>query len=985
MPRPPASAGGANLFHPEFARKTSMNDNVPADISAKFEAAYEWTKNNNFTVIKYPIDPGIHRLPDGGWQCNYLGEGYKGIRCSITLRPGCDTPVETHGSICCRWYYGEGGATGWLGHPTSPEEVYAADGNPDEDRISHFEYGDIIWNANKGETRIVNVKDQKRWYKFKHDQLLDLLRRAVEAVDVKRHNEALKAVDEKCKEDQFDVVLLGEFQYGKSTTLDTLCGGREMSPQGEGTTPTSAVPVSVQSLERGESDEWGEIRFKSKRELAAEIFDTFECELSDSESDHPLKRFLPEGDGLARNRFCDGFDIDDPGHLAAVRSSLEDAWERYNRDDRSKFEFSTRQRQLMEVTTLIVRFYGTDEYRTMLHMSHLGVDEIGAYVWFPSDWSQGASKGFGYEVSFEDARFAFVDAAILHLRSPFLEELGCRVTDCPGLDASAYDKEVTRRALLKADGVLFVHRCTKMVGASTLGELFEFVRDTGRTDKTILALNLWGISRNAAIVPGRDRRGRPTPSIVGASEQQIRNDGYAFPVVWCHILLAYLAALGERHLRTGASFTADERRWLAEKAAADDESQTDETLWLVAVAETNSRFKISELSGLVALDERAVSAVRQASNFDALIVAVSEAVLREKTVSILVDNGSRKALATLKEHETELRHKEEEAERSEKQCADEVAAAKMNLAEYEEAVKEVLKKSYFYTSKDREIEALSKTLTEEILSNQFFDAVSRKLARVVFQLNNERTGFSQRDFRRRFHDETGPLVADAYAERSIATLGKWAKSPDGRWRAFFDSVKDLNKELHELGSRHFSGKRLFKDVAIPEIDTSIQKDALASELADPITDYLNVVVEELREGFFSGLWSAFKWVVSLGGLLFGKSDKEIIRENTKAIRPDIEKSFLDRSIRSKLEAGVRPVFENVYSKLLNSLEGATNTYRAKIEARCDELVELHRKSDEELRRIAEENCQIREERIVPLRRRIEEFETEVRTTEAIKG
>lgn len=963
-----------------------MNDNVPADISAKFEAAYEWTKNNNFTIIKNPIDPGIHRLPDGGWQCNYLGEGFGGIRCSITLRPGCDTPVETHGAICCRWYFGEGGATGWLGHPTSPEEVYAADGNPDEDRISHFEYGDIIWNANKGETRIVNVKDQKRWYKFKHDQLLDLLRRAVEAVDVKRHNEALQAVDEKCKEDQFDVVLLGEFQYGKSTTLDTLCGGREMSPQGEGTTPTSAVPVSVQSLERGEPDEWGEIRFKSKRELAAEIFDTFESDLSDSESDHPLKRFLPEGDGLARNRFCDGFDIDDPEHLAAVRSSLEDAWERYNRDDRSKFEFSTRQRQLMEVTTLIARFYGTDEYRTMLQTTHLGVDEIGAYVWFPSDWSQGASKGFGYEVSFEDARFAFVDAAILHLRSPFLEELGCRVTDCPGLDASAYDKEVTRRALLKADGVLFVHRCTKMVGASTLGELFEFVRDTERTDKTILALNLWGISRNAAIVPGKDRRGRPTPSIVGASEQQIRNDGYAFPVVWCHILLAYLAALGERHLRTGGSFTSDERRWLAEKAAAVDEGQTDEALWLAAVVETNSRFKISELSGFSALDEHAVSTVRRTSNFDALIVVVSETVLREKTGSILVDNGSRKALATLKEHETELRHKEEEAEHSEKQCAEEVAAATKDLDEYEAETDALVRASYLFKHKNELIEKLSEALVEDTLSSNFFRNLSRRIGRLIYKLNKGLKGFFQNDFERRFHSEIGPIIADCYSNHTLGVSQNWKEHPNLQWSEFLSNVADLRKQIHDAGCRHFGGKRIFEDVPLPELSAEVSTDELSKQLANNLYT-LDSVAENLREGFWKGLWDAFtflfgRWIF----VLLSERNKELVVEKyAKRVRPDLEKTFKNVDLRRILEHGTFPIFGNMYGRMIDSLDSTRAAYRSKIQARCDELVELHRKSDEELRRIAEENRQIREERIVPLRRRIEEFETEVRTTEAVKG
>ena len=82
-----------------------------------------------------------------------------------------------------------------------------------------------------------------------------------------------------------------------------------------------------------------------------------------------------------------------------------------------------------------------------------------------------------------------------------------------------------------------------------------------------------------------------------------------------------------------------------------------------------------------------------------------------------------------------------------------------------------------------------------------------------------------------------------------------------------------------------------------------------------------------------------------------------------------------------LENGVRPVFEEIHKEFLDSLDKSRSAYRKKIEARCDELIELHRSSDAELHRIAEENRRLREEIITPLRAEIEAFETTVKTAQ----
>lgn len=973
-----------------------MNENVPSDIIAKIQAKCDWMKQRGYYVGD-PVEPGIYRTLDGGWQCNYGGW------CAIVIPPGETEPHEIHGAIGQRWYREWGafdisGKRGSLGHPTSDEKVYDGDGDSN-DLISHFENGDIIWTAKTDETRIVNIKDRARWYKAKHDQLLDLLRRAVEAPAPERHNDALKAVEDKCKEDQFDVVLLGVFQYGKSTTLDTLCGGREISPQGAGTTPTSAVPVSVQSLGENEPEEWGEIRYKTKRQLAAELFDTFESDINKPDSLYSLAVYLAkeeipqsETDGKARrksirSRFCDGFDFDNPDHLSAARSALEDAWASW---EGNKAQFPSRKLQLMEVATLVVRFYGSEKYREMLSSTRCSVGDARNFVRFPADWSKNKTQGFSYDVSFELSRFAFVDAVILHLRSSFLETLGCRVTDCPGLDASAYDKAVARRALLRADGVLFIHRSDRTIGASTGAELLELVGDTGRKNKTVFAANLWGISRNRALRPDTDEDGYTRPSIFEDIEQNVRKGGYEFPVVWCHALLAHLAALGERRLKTGEPFSPLERRRLAAKADirdADDrvvdDGRPDDSLWLAAVEETNRRFKAPEIKGLSALDAAAVSAVRHASNFDALLRTASNVVLREKTGSILVDNGSRKALETLKSHERELQLKEDAAKENANKCAGEVAAAKRDLDEYEKESKAAVDNSRLAKAEEEAVASLSRSLVDDVLSSGFHEGLALRIAKTVRKLNKALEGLSQEGFRMKMRGEVGPLITDYFAEKTIARLSKWSDKPQGRWKLFVQDVVDLDDEIQKLGAVRFQGKRLFDAIPIPALPSNLEIGQMPEQIASSM-DGLDEVIDNLREGFWTQLRNVIMWLVDkirelLGG---GQSEEEILSKYAEAICPELEKSFHDVKVREILERGVRPSFKDIHRQILDELNSSRAAYREKIEARCDELTELHRSSDEELQRIAEENKKLREECIAPLRAEVEAFEKSVITAQA---
>lgn len=117
-----------------------------------FQDKYNFLKGGPYKEIGKPNLGGLQKNPDGGWRCTYGATWDKsgGVWAAITICPGDDKEHETHGAICHRWWHQEGGPSGSLGYPISDEEVY---GHPkSEDRISHFERGDVVWRKAKMRT-----------------------------------------------------------------------------------------------------------------------------------------------------------------------------------------------------------------------------------------------------------------------------------------------------------------------------------------------------------------------------------------------------------------------------------------------------------------------------------------------------------------------------------------------------------------------------------------------------------------------------------------------------------------------------------------------------------------------------------------------------------------------------------------------------------------------------------------------------------------
>ena len=218
------------------------------DVLELFRKKYDHLKTIFPSVGEFK-EAALYQTPDEGWQLSIDSFA------AITLRPNDDEAHETHGRICERWYK-EGGAfdehrnPGWLGYPISDENVYEGDGDSN-DRISHFEHGDIIWTEKKEMTRVVKndtaastmekspelVALLKEFDKEKES--LDKVRQDLDQICVNQGSKKVfdsvmskiarqrRAFDSKT----FFMVTFGMLKAGKSTLVNTFVG-REVSPIG---------------------------------------------------------------------------------------------------------------------------------------------------------------------------------------------------------------------------------------------------------------------------------------------------------------------------------------------------------------------------------------------------------------------------------------------------------------------------------------------------------------------------------------------------------------------------------------------------------------------------------------------------------------------------------------------------------------------------------------------------------------------------------
>lgn len=242
--------------------------------------------------------------------------------------------------------------------------------------------------------------------------------------DCKKHIDRIQQVYDNCKHGKYNVLIMGDFQSGKSTTLDAFCDGRHISAIGKGTA-TSAVLVSVTYAEK----ELMKVNWRGKEQFYA-IFEK-------------IKQYMP---GFVWKEF----DLDDKSSRDKLSKTINDL---------RKSDYCPNVGQgdakFLMLCDFVLKYYGTTELQEK-KSSLRSISDISDMTKFPDNGESTWKKSGVDSFSIDDVIFIFIDSVECFVPSETLKELNCTITDSPGLFNSSYDSMVTEGAMIRAHAIMYV-------------------------------------------------------------------------------------------------------------------------------------------------------------------------------------------------------------------------------------------------------------------------------------------------------------------------------------------------------------------------------------------------------------------------------------------------------------------------------------------------------------------------------------------------
>lgn len=541
----------------------------------------------------------------------------------------------------------------------------------------------------------VTVSEGDRYIEFRQ-RLTGLLEDFIDLnMDIEdQYVPELKKVRKRLYEDQFEIVLVGEFQGGKSTTFNTLCGGREISPRGlnGGGIKTSAAIVTAQNITGDEKknglDEWAEISWLDKTAIKERVCDLLKIYDFDEATGKALLAKTP---------------INTP--LEKVGRLLKIAWEE---------ERDLERIDLLRIATLQFRLLSSSNLDKYFQKEIVSVSEFQTFVTFPCDWAVRWETGSEADFTLEESLFTVVDHVLVRIHSPALARLGCRITDCPGLFVSKWDTERAINAMERANAIWYL-----LSGAKELGQHDEQaltkIKDNKWQNKCFFSINRCGNALKTAAIMKADTA--KLKSLDFVPEQIYMYDAFlSFRLSQIKMLDSNL--LQEKDFECLAMELAQvssvEKSLIAE--LQNDKKRSEDVLH--GMIEDHLR-DIREKEILLELSDEFtgedLAKLMAVSGSEDILNAIEKLLITERAKSILVTEGSQRCLDVLKKYQSTLLLNEANAEKN-------LQLARKEVAEAEETLNKFIKE-YKEEFKFLESDSVDKSLTDDFLESNERDVL----------------------------------------------------------------------------------------------------------------------------------------------------------------------------------------------------------------------------------------------------------------------
>ncbi len=844
-----------------------------------------------------------------------------------------------------------------------------------------------------------NIKMNAQQYTQNRDSLLNLLGDILKIKSLpNEHRNNFENISRKIREDQFSVALIGEFQGGKSTTVDALCNGREISPRGNNI-KTSACRIRVTNIS-DDAKEHAFVTWKSDTELIQTI-------------NSVLKGVPPEELGYNPKTkdvftYSEYLKLDKAEHRAKVEKALTELSKGVNIDEGTK--------DVIMIARFILHFYDrTKQYRKNKECS---IEEATDFMTFPKDMkvrydnAKGSVSGFGEK----EALFAFVQTVDCYIHSKALERLGCSVIDCPGLFASDYDTSIAIQTLDSSDATLYLLGGDKMMGQDDCRSVRE-IMNIGRTgnhkysgENIFFAIN--------------QRKSDEQTSFVELDLNNLKDVGYGVQKLPLYnAYLYYYAEIGRAYLNN----TLDRRTLDSFMSKARPEQKTFEDKWVnditraLVTLELDYDYKVSSLS------KESVDMVLKLSKASELFKTIEDYVVGTRSYSILVDNGATKVEAGLSAIEVGLREKEKDAQDDLAAKARELQLAKEAYEKFCGEVRQLLKNAF---PENRIKMYLSDTYADYFLDNKVIEQMSFNMTVDIIDYKNKWstkwTGIKKlagsNKATERIKADITPMLSDAFRSCVDPVVTKWVTAlyagKEDRFNCTIrEDARKLAKIIQQKWMKLSSEFPLIREMSLPEIEDGMPQyvksnvsfstddvsshiveltssmamdDAMREVLAQLVSYITGVVVVLLVDMFFTMGIGILAGVLSQVATYFGMRSKR--EYNSPADLKGRDELSLYSNLQNVLRTTLsmpkvkQPVCfgEDGHGGMTivvnNVIEGYKDFYKCQLRVKADELASIiaekvnrYKKSKAELEKIAKEAKEVREKQISPLRQKVQQF------------
>lgn len=742
--------------------------------------------------------------------------------------------------------------------------------------------------------------------------------------------EGLIDARKKLNESQFEIALVGEFQGGKSTTFNMLCGGREISPRGlnGGGIKTSAAVITAQNIDGNEIknglSEWAEVSWLPEEEVVRRIVDV-------------LNGFS-DNDGLNVNK--DNFEV-----------LIASAWGKSPKGEKM---------DRLRIATLQWRILSSGKYGELTQQRILPIDQFQHLVRFPESWERRWLEGGKATFGFEETLFSCLDQVLVRLHSPYLAKLGCRVTDCPGLFVSQWDTERAEEVMGRSHAIWYLLGGDKQVGTDDKGAL-TLIHDNQWDDKCFFSINSKKNEKAMAAILDADKAALKGLEIC-ADQVYLYNAFLSFRAAQVDVLSQENVCKRDVECLAAEECEDEPTAERISELSAEASSRLD-ALMDIITAQLHS-IGMKSLAKELAVRELPIEElskrVRVASRSEQIVSEIVKFITRRRARSILVDQGTRKCLQILKALGAELKRQEDDATQTEEDAQREVENAQKDFEDF----KDTAKKEFAFL----DVDALDEALTTSFFSEYSAEIRENIIARAkeicikewhgkhydADDVNREAERLIKEEFIALIRSKLNVFVGYERLSKNLEFKKFILEPADAALSVMRDRWEKLQKT-----NQLFEGVEIKVDIDKTESETILSK----------LTGTIDVP-------WYS--WELIKDIFTLAIRRFWQTPDDRIKEFFDSPDNPIGRAYDQFKGNDDNRAKICKYLGNPRRKYAQRIKDALVAMGNELHQNIENKQGRQKTKADERKELAQKANQIRTEIVVPQRREIEKFEEEVR-------